>query len=561
MAEQAKLEILIKARDEASAALDEIGKRTENMSRQFKIAGAAMMAAGAAIVGALAMCVRAAAEEEAGMARLRVAAENVGIAYDEVEESLESWIDTMQQKTAIADSEQRDSLASLIRITRDVTEAQDLLVLSMDVAVGTGRDLASATTLIMYALSGNWGMLERYIPAIKEAADEEEKWMMLRELFAGQAEEFGRTLEGQYKLLMHNIGDLKEAIGDVLLPVVNKIVSAFNAFVQALKGLPSWLTTIGVFVVALEAGLAILAGTVLLLRGYLPLLAKGWHAIATAFHHATAAAAGLNIALAPLVGLLVLLTAGLVAIGVGVYFLVKAHRDAAAETKRLQEEMQHELESIVTTMLATQELTRTRYDEIRAMVDSYYASGMLTEALRDQMIAELDLAWAVDKAGGALLDQESVSKLVAEAKGNVALAAQRAGIEEDEFRRLMAGATEEEWEQLRATDALRGGIASLNEEYEKLTGEGITIPSVAASGAGPFWGGYQYGGVVPGPIGAPRLVVAHGGERIIPTNIGTYGGVTIHVASLQVREEADIDRIARKLFELQKRQQRSLGAV
>lgn len=40
--------------------------------------------------------------------------------------------------------------------------------------------------------------------------------------------------------------------------------------------------------------------------------------------------------------------------------------------------------------------------------------------------------------------------------------------------------------------------------------------------------GFAQGGVVPGPIGAPQLAVVHGGETIIPTNMG-IGGRTINI--------------------------------
>lgn len=36
--------------------------------------------------------------------------------------------------------------------------------------------------------------------------------------------------------------------------------------------------------------------------------------------------------------------------------------------------------------------------------------------------------------------------------------------------------------------------------------------------------GFQTGGVVPGPIGAPRIIMAHGGEKITPNGVGGSGG-------------------------------------
>ena len=48
----------------------------------------------------------------------------------------------------------------------------------------------------------------------------------------------------------------------------------------------------------------------------------------------------------------------------------------------------------------------------------------------------------------------------------------------------------------------------------------------------PFGGFFQEGGPVPGPVGAPRMIVAHGGEYVIPNDgAGMAPRVTIHVAS------------------------------
>ena len=57
---------------------------------------------------------------------------------------------------------------------------------------------------------------------------------------------------------------------------------------------------------------------------------------------------------------------------------------------------------------------------------------------------------------------------------------------------------------------------------------------------------YDIGGIVPGS--GPQLAMVHGGETIIPAG---SGGNTITVSQLVVREEADINRIARELYRLQ----------
>lgn len=215
-----EISILLKARDEATKQLEGITGKIEGMSRTFKIAGAGMVAAGSAITGMLGMAVKAAAKEEVGIVKLSTAMKNMGLSYETVQGSLEQWIDTQQQKTAVADDEQRDALSQLIRMTGDLEEAQDKMTLAMDIAAGTGRDLAGANQMVMYAMGGNWGMVERYIPALKMATTEEEKWAKLREMFAGQAEAYGATMSGQMQLLKNNIGDVKEAIGGIIADAI-----------------------------------------------------------------------------------------------------------------------------------------------------------------------------------------------------------------------------------------------------------------------------------------------------------------------------------------------------
>ncbi|MGD0352558.1 MAG: hypothetical protein ABSB38_03580 [Dehalococcoidia bacterium] len=60
--------------------------------------------------------------------------------------------------------------------------------------------------------------------------------------------------------------------------------------------------------------------------------------------------------------------------------------------------------------------------------------------------------------------------------------------------------------------------------------------------------GYQSGGIVPGSIGEPQLAMVHGGEVISPAG---GSGVNITVSQLIVREEADVQRIAKELYRLQ----------
>lgn len=342
---EAKLQVLVSAKDEASKILGGVNQSITNMSKNFKIAGGIMMGAGAGIFAMLGMTLKAAAEEEAGIMRLSVAMKNVGLDYDSVEDSLEDWIDTMQQKTAIADSEQRDALASLVRMTGDLTEAQDYLTLAMDVAIGTGKDLATANQLVMYAMGGNWGMVERYIPALKAVENEEEKWMELRRLFAGQAEAYGATMEGQMKTMQHNLGDIKEAIGAVVSEALAPIIAKIGDFIRWLKELdPTMLKTITMGAL-FTGGLLTLGGAMMLIIGFLPALTTGLATLgirmtgtAAAAGTAAIASGGLHMSLTSLLGVIGGLIGGLALLATGFYMLYEHKRTSQQKAMVFAEE-------------------------------------------------------------------------------------------------------------------------------------------------------------------------------------------------------------------------------
>lgn len=403
-----QVDIVVKARDEASKELKGITGHIQGMSKQFKIAGVAMMAAGGAILAGLGMAVKAAAEEEAGIIKLSTAMGNMGLSYDRTRESLEAWIDAQQQKTAVADDEQRESLATLILATGDMAKAQDLLTLAMDMSAGMGTNLESSTSRIGMALAGNWGMLQRYIPVLADCATAEEKWAKLREVFAGQAEAYGQTMAGQMQLLKNNIGDVKEAIGAVLMPVLSDIVEKVQDFVRWLKDLDPKLVRMGVIAAAAGAAFLVLGGGLLLTLGFLP-------SIVTGIGFVTGAIAALNISLGMLVGLLAVATLGLAMIGYGVYELMK-YQAAQAEAQELQnkiaeehekylrgeanalyevlvqaKEMGYVLDEQTEAWMASTEAGREHLELLMAEADVLHDRTLEAKALNEELEKELEL--------------------------------------------------------------------------------------------------------------------------------------------------------------------------
>jgi hypothetical protein len=326
----AQLNILIRAKDEASKTFADLAKNAEGMSKTYKVAGAAMLAASTAIAVGLALCVKAAAQEQAGIERLRIAMSNVGLSYDEASKSLEGWIDKQAQTTAFADDEQRQSLSSLIALTGDLAESESLLTTAMDLARWKSIDLVTASDLIAKVYAGNSGILARYGIIVKQGATATEALTEIQRLAAGQAKAYGQTLSGQFERLRNNVGDLKEAIGAVLMPVVTRIVELINQFVQVLKNANPGLLQLGVAGGVATSALLGLGGSFLLLLGFLPNIIKGLATVNAFLTSSTAATIGFSLAVG---GLITAIAIAMVGLGMLIYHIVTHERATTAGAK------------------------------------------------------------------------------------------------------------------------------------------------------------------------------------------------------------------------------------
>ena len=119
-----------------------------------------------------------------------------------------------------------------------------------------------------------------------------------------------------------------------------------------------------------------------------------------------------------------------------------------------------------------------------------------------------------------------------------------------EAKRLLGELRDAADRALGPIDEIIGGAAKL--------GGGII-----SAGAGLL--GFDDGGVVPGPTGAPRLVLAHAGETILPTHkepgAGSGGGVVLNVTmpNMVVRSEEDVVSMSRRLHAEVQRSQSMRG--
>jgi hypothetical protein len=194
--------------------------------------------------------VKAAIEDEKAQVSLAQTLRNTTKATDQQIAATEDYIDATARATGVADDQLRPSLDRLVRSTQDVTKAQKLQQLALDIAAGTGKDLAAVTEALGKAYDGNLGALRRIgVPLsenILKTKDFDAAVIALSETFAGQAAAAAETFAGRMQRVQIAVDEAKEQIGFALLPFMEKLAKfVTDNLVPALEGLVNGLTRSG----------------------------------------------------------------------------------------------------------------------------------------------------------------------------------------------------------------------------------------------------------------------------------------------------------------------------
>ena len=184
--------------------------------------------------------VKAFAEDEAQQKQLALAVQNSTGASNAQVQAIEDTIQSMQFQKAVSDGELRPALSTLVRATGDVTKAQSLLNLALDISAGTGKDLQSVSIALAKAQGGNVTALTRLGVSLDANAVKTKDFdAITRELsytFKGAADAAANSAEGGFKKLQIAVDELYETVGGKLAPVLGDYATAASKIAQATIG-------------------------------------------------------------------------------------------------------------------------------------------------------------------------------------------------------------------------------------------------------------------------------------------------------------------------------------
>jgi hypothetical protein len=246
-----KLSILADVDDlnkKLKAANSDVETSASGLEKFGKVAGAAFLAAAAA-AGAYAVKigvdgVKAALADEQSQVKLASALENATNATKAQIAATENSIDKMARATGVADDSLRPALARLALSTGNVSKAQDLLSLALDISTQTGKPLEGVANALGKAYDGNSAALGRLgiglTAAELKAMSFTEVQTKLSDLFGGAAAKNAETFQGRMDRLKVAFDEGVETIGYNLLPIiqklidliVNKVIPDFQKFIK-----------------------------------------------------------------------------------------------------------------------------------------------------------------------------------------------------------------------------------------------------------------------------------------------------------------------------------------
>lgn len=304
-------------------------------------------------------------------------------------ERITQYATELQNLTGVSDDYVKQLAAELAMQGKSEAQIKQLITVAADLSAVTGDDLATSVQELSGTLSGMAGRIGRTIPQLKDLTEEELKAgkaiEIVGKLYAGSAEQMSSTSAVAFRRMQETVGDLSEAIGEVLAPTFEIAANAVAALAGALANAgPIIKAVMGAAVAALAAGLAALA-------------VKAGIAAAAHWTH-FAALQAVNAAMAVTNPLLIagIAAAGAAAVAVTAYAASQANAARAATSAAASNN------DVTDTLYATSVVA----DRARAALDAY------RDSLKNKSIEELQSVQSALQAKLSLYKSDNLNDYV-----------------------------------------------------------------------------------------------------------------------------------------------------
>jgi len=218
-----------KGLDKADKDVASFGDKVGEFGKKAGLAFAAAGAAAVAYAGKLAIDgVKSAIADAAAQEKLALTLKNVTGATDNQIAATEDYITKTSLAFGVTDDDLRPSLERLARATGDVSKAQKLQAIALDVSAGSGKSLEAVTNAMAKAAEGNTAALTRLGLGLSAAElktmSMDQITAKLADTFENQASTKADTFQGKLNRLTIAFDEGKETVGAYILDAITPMV-------------------------------------------------------------------------------------------------------------------------------------------------------------------------------------------------------------------------------------------------------------------------------------------------------------------------------------------------
>lgn len=247
------VEILIKAKDEASGVITGAGQKIKDgVSSLITLPH---LAAAGAITYAVRDIMKSYGEQAESQARLGAGLKAAGIYSDELASAYGRQATAIQALTTHDDEEITNMQTMLTQMGVMPDQMERAIKTTLDYADALGKDGVTAALEMGKANQGNITMLGRYGIKIDETTLKEKGFTgvldEVNEKFGGTAEAIAKDGLGPMKQFENQIGDVKEELGGQLIPSLNALLKSLTPLLPVIKNIG--IVLLNVFTTAFDA--------------------------------------------------------------------------------------------------------------------------------------------------------------------------------------------------------------------------------------------------------------------------------------------------------------------
>ena len=237
-----QLSILVRVRDEASAALSRLSSDISELGGNLNFAGdkAGILAGALSAISTTAVvknAIEAFADAEAKMASFDAIIKTLPPSLQRYRDQILSVANDALMKFGFDNEEAALSLGRLLQATYNAPEAFHAFNTAMDLARAKHLSLEEATQLLIVAFMGGGRILKQYGIDVDSHASKETILAAITQKLAGQAEAYSQTLQGQLGITKGIIHEVFEAIGAQLAPAIELVTGQIIQWIKTQGGI------------------------------------------------------------------------------------------------------------------------------------------------------------------------------------------------------------------------------------------------------------------------------------------------------------------------------------